>query len=191
MLRVDLGSGIVHIACHIQLGKSADAALRLISALLAAKINLHALLRHPRQSCCSLPIKAGTCKRLQASPAACLCAFDGSQQYHHCPKSASAWKGGCQALHWSAHVRVFQGLHACSAAQDYRSLTDLNCCALIFPCQAACIASLSGEHVLGQVREACSILDIDVEFFPCPKNGPTWRPQVSTQTCTAFHCHKR
>ncbi|KAK9785024.1 hypothetical protein WJX73_009973 [Symbiochloris irregularis] len=33
-----------------------------------------------------------------------------------------------------------------------------------------------------KVREACSILDIDVEFFPCPKDGPTWRPQAIKET---------
>ena len=29
-----------------------------------------------------------------------------------------------------------------------------------------------------QVREACTLLDIDVKFYPCPKGGPTWRPKV-------------
>lgn len=29
-----------------------------------------------------------------------------------------------------------------------------------------------------QVREATTLLDIDVKFFPCPKGGPTWRPKV-------------
>ena len=29
-----------------------------------------------------------------------------------------------------------------------------------------------------QVREACSILDLDVLFYPCPKDGPNWRPKV-------------
>ena len=29
-----------------------------------------------------------------------------------------------------------------------------------------------------QVREATTLLDIDVLFYPCPKGGPTWRPKV-------------
>lgn len=27
-----------------------------------------------------------------------------------------------------------------------------------------------------------NVLDIDVKFFPCPKNGPTWRKQVKETT---------
>ncbi|KAL6777244.1 CPLD58 [Auxenochlorella protothecoides x Auxenochlorella symbiontica] len=33
-----------------------------------------------------------------------------------------------------------------------------------------------------KVREAVNVLDIDVKFFPCPKNGPTWRKQVKETT---------
>lgn len=29
-----------------------------------------------------------------------------------------------------------------------------------------------------QVREAVSILDLDVMMYPCPKDGPTWRPKA-------------
>lgn len=29
-----------------------------------------------------------------------------------------------------------------------------------------------------QVREIVSVLDIDVLFYPCPKNGPNFRPKV-------------
>jgi glutathione S-transferase len=29
-----------------------------------------------------------------------------------------------------------------------------------------------------KVREACTILDIDVKFYPCPKDGPTFRPKA-------------
>ena len=29
-----------------------------------------------------------------------------------------------------------------------------------------------------QVREAISILDLDVAVFPCPKGGVTWRPKA-------------
>lgn len=30
-----------------------------------------------------------------------------------------------------------------------------------------------------QVREIVSVLDIDVLFYPCPKNGPNFRPKVA------------
>lgn len=29
-----------------------------------------------------------------------------------------------------------------------------------------------------QVREAISILDLDVLVYPCPKDGTTWRPKA-------------
>ena len=29
-----------------------------------------------------------------------------------------------------------------------------------------------------KVREAVSILDLDVIFYPCPAGGPTWREKV-------------
>ena len=29
-----------------------------------------------------------------------------------------------------------------------------------------------------KVREAVTILDLDVLFLPCPANGPTWRPEA-------------
>ena len=29
-----------------------------------------------------------------------------------------------------------------------------------------------------KVREAVSILDLDVMFYPCPAGGPTWREKV-------------
>ena len=41
--------------------------------------------------------------------------------------------------------------------------------------------------MLVQVREATSILDIDVLFYPCPKGGPTWRPKVRKCPQTSFH----
>jgi hypothetical protein len=28
------------------------------------------------------------------------------------------------------------------------------------------------------VREAVAILDLDVLVLPCPKDGPTWRPEA-------------
>jgi len=31
---------------------------------------------------------------------------------------------------------------------------------------------------VSQVREIVSILDIDALFYPCPKNGPTFRPKA-------------
>ena len=38
-----------------------------------------------------------------------------------------------------------------------------------------------------QVREACSILDLDVLFYPCPKDGPNWRPKVGLWACGPGH----
>lgn len=32
------------------------------------------------------------------------------------------------------------------------------------------------------MREAISILDINVLYYPCPKDGPTWRKQVVEET---------
>ena len=29
------------------------------------------------------------------------------------------------------------------------------------------------------MREAVSILDLDVTFYPCPQGGPTWRPKAN------------
>lgn len=29
-----------------------------------------------------------------------------------------------------------------------------------------------------QVREAVTILDLDVAYYPCPAGGPTWRQKV-------------
>jgi len=37
---------------------------------------------------------------------------------------------------------------------------------------------LQGCPFCRKVREAASILDIDVLFYPCPAGGPTWRPKV-------------
>ncbi len=31
---------------------------------------------------------------------------------------------------------------------------------------------------LHQVREAVSVLDLDVMVYPCPKDGPTWRAKA-------------
>ena len=33
-----------------------------------------------------------------------------------------------------------------------------------------------------QVREACSVLDLDILFYPCPKDGPNFRPKVGLQS---------
>lgn len=40
--------------------------------------------------------------------------------------------------------------------------------------------ALSIQHAwqLLKVREAVSILDLDVMFYPCPAGGPTWRENV-------------
>lgn len=52
----------------------------------------------------------------------------------------------------------------------------------------ACAFALpsDSEHTYAmQVREACTLLDIDVLFYPCPKGGPTWRPKVCfIEKCT-------
>lgn len=34
------------------------------------------------------------------------------------------------------------------------------------------------HNLLDQVREAVTILDLDVIFYPCPQGGPTWRPKA-------------
>ena len=41
-----------------------------------------------------------------------------------------------------------------------------------------------------QVREATTLLDIDVLFYPCPKGGPTWRPKVQLPT-DALMCQQK
>ena len=33
---------------------------------------------------------------------------------------------------------------------------------------------IANTCILTQVREACSLLDLDVLFYPCPKDGPNW-----------------
>jgi glutathione S-transferase len=33
-----------------------------------------------------------------------------------------------------------------------------------------------------KVREVCSILDIDVLFYPCPQGGPNWRPKAQQES---------
>ena len=62
-------------------------------------------------------------------------------------------------------------------------------------CSAWCTRGQSiGSACAAQVREACSILDIDIEFFPCPKDGPTWRaqvPQAPERTCGIVFVCKR
>lgn len=30
-----------------------------------------------------------------------------------------------------------------------------------------------------QVREIVAVLDLDVLFYPCPRNGPNFRPKVA------------
>lgn len=43
----------------------------------------------------------------------------------------------------------------------------------------ACHMHMYLPHVcLCQVREAMSTLDLDVEVYPCPKDGTTWRPKA-------------
>ena len=40
---------------------------------------------------------------------------------------------------------------------------------------------IANTCILTQVREACSLLDLDVLFYPCPKDGPNWRPKVGVR----------
>ena len=37
---------------------------------------------------------------------------------------------------------------------------------------------IASSCICMQVREACSLLDLDVLFYPCPKDGPNFRPKV-------------
>jgi hypothetical protein len=37
---------------------------------------------------------------------------------------------------------------------------------------------MSSAHC-AQVREALTLLDLDVLIYPCPKGGPTYRPQAT------------
>ena len=50
---------------------------------------------------------------------------------------------------------------------------------LLAYCSFQCYAT---EYLYGflpmQVREIVAVLDIDVLFYPCPKNGPTFRPKA-------------
>ena len=46
---------------------------------------------------------------------------------------------------------------------------------------------LSNKRSYGRkVREAASILDIDVKYYPCPAGGPTWRPKVPPVSLTTL-----
>ena len=62
----------------------------------------------------------------------------------------------------SSHLLPLHALHAI-----IRSKTLLATC------------GMARTRVLHQVREACSILDIDILFYPCPKGGPNFRPKVN------------
>lgn len=50
--------------------------------------------------------------------------------------------------------------------------------AAVFQAESLCSLFVSFCMLHLQVREACTLLDIDVKFYPCPKGGPTWRPKV-------------
>ena len=41
-----------------------------------------------------------------------------------------------------------------------------------------CYDDMQGKLCAMKVREAVSILDLDVMFYPCPAGGPTWREKV-------------
>ena len=45
--------------------------------------------------------------------------------------------------------------------------------------EAVCfVACQHPPRWLVQVREAVTILDLDVAYYPCPAGGPTWRQKV-------------
>lgn len=44
--------------------------------------------------------------------------------------------------------------------------------------QSYVLTCLSRVFCCVQVREAVSILDLDVLVYPCPKGGPTWRQKA-------------
>ncbi|KAL4434125.1 hypothetical protein ABPG75_000566 [Micractinium tetrahymenae] len=46
------------------------------------------------------------------------------------------------------------------------------------PAQPIVLYEFEGCPFCRKVREAVCILDLDVAFYPCPKDGPTWRPEA-------------
>lgn len=43
-----------------------------------------------------------------------------------------------------------------------------------------------GSPYCRKVREACCVLDLDVEVFPCPQKGPTYRPDAKSRGWPTF-----
>ena len=37
---------------------------------------------------------------------------------------------------------------------------------------------ITSYHIYKQVREIVAVLDLDVLYYPCPRNGPNFRPKV-------------
>ena len=50
------------------------------------------------------------------------------------------------------------------------------------PAQPLVIYDLHGCPFCRKVREAVSILDLEVLFLPCPRDGPTWRPEAKAKS---------
>jgi glutathione S-transferase len=43
-----------------------------------------------------------------------------------------------------------------------------------------------GSPYCRKVREACCVLDLDVQYFPCPQDGPTYRPEAKAKGWKTF-----
>ncbi len=47
-------------------------------------------------------------------------------------------------------------------------------CVCVRACMYVCVPHM-------QVREAVSMLDLDVVMYPCPRDGDVWRPKVVSE----------
>ncbi|CAL5219441.1 g1272 [Coccomyxa viridis] len=50
------------------------------------------------------------------------------------------------------------------------------------PKEAIILYEFDGCPFCRKVREACSLLDLDVLFYPCPKDGPNFRPKAKAMS---------
>ncbi|KAK9822987.1 hypothetical protein WJX81_000952 [Elliptochloris bilobata] len=67
-----------------------------------------------------------------------------------------------------AFVRLGSGAFVSAKLSEFRKRPD----------KPIILYEFDGCPFCRKVREATSLLDIDVLFYPCPKNGPTWRPKA-------------